>query len=228
MDKWREIWNRDDRVNDYILDTLIKANGFDKGAGTFTLDDWKEYTKEHFDILDIDKSDTIYDIGCGCGAFIYPLYINGHSVSGVDYSKSLIALANSVIPNSNFEHKEANMLDVDSKFDIVVSHSVFQYFKSLYYAEDIIKKMIQKANKKIAIFDINDKIKESEYHRIRMAQMCEIEYKEKYKGLEHMFYEKEWFKELGIRLNVKVNIFDQTFDKYSNSSLRFNVIMEKY
>ena len=37
MDKWREIWNKSDRIDDYILETLIKADGFDSGAGSFTL-----------------------------------------------------------------------------------------------------------------------------------------------------------------------------------------------
>jgi len=57
--------------------------------------------------------------------------------------------------------------------------------------------------------------------------MDKQEYKEKYKGLDHFFYEKNWFKEIAKEFNLKISIFDQTFENYSNSSLRFNVIMEK-
>ena len=138
----------------------------------------------------------------------------------------LIDLANTIMKNSNFINKEATKID-DIKYDIVISHSVFHYFKNLNYAKNVIKKMINKSNKKIAIFDINDKAKENEYHKTRMADMNKEDYKKKYQGLEHMFYDKKWFDNIAKEFNLKINIFDQTFGKYSNSKLRFNVIMEK-
>ena len=138
----------------------------------------------------------------------------------------LINLANTIMKNSNFINEEAINID-DIKYDIVISHSVFHYFKDLDYAKNVIRKMISKSNKKIAIFDINDKAKENEYHKIRMADMDEEVYKKKYQGLEHMFYDKKWFEDIAKEFNLKINIFDQTFEKYSNSKLRFNVIMEK-
>jgi hypothetical protein len=145
---------------------------------------------------------------------------------GVDYSMILIDLANTIMKNSNFINEEAINID-DIKYDIVISHSVFHYFKDLDYAKKTIKKMINKANKKIAILDVNDETKENEYHRIRMENMNKQDYKKKYQGLEHMFYNKEWFENIAKEFNLKINIFDQTFKKYSNSKLRFNVIMEK-
>ncbi len=42
-----------------------------------------------------------------------------------------------------------------------------------------------------------------------------------------MFYDKNWFEKKAKELNLNFEIFDQTFDSYSNSPLRFNVIMEK-
>jgi hypothetical protein len=118
-------------------------------------------------------------------------------------------------------------INTDLAYDFTLSHSVFHYFKDSYYARDVVVKMIQKSNKKIGIFDINDKAKESLYHQIRMGDMGKQEYKKKYKGLDHSFYEKKWFKEIATEFGLKISIFDQTFENYSNSSLRFNVIMEK-
>ena len=66
-----------------------------------------------------------------------------------------------------------------------------------------------------------------QYHQIRMANIDKKEYKEKYKGLEHLFYQKNWFKEIAKEFSLKISIFDQTFENYPNSSLRFNVIREK-
>ena len=226
MDKWKEIWNKDERISKIILESLIKADGFDSGAGSFSVDDWIKYTNEFYNILKIKNTDSIYDIGCGSGAFVYPLYLKKHLVGGVDYSKILIDLANTIMQDNNFTNNEAININ-DDRYDIVLSHSVFQYFKDLDYAKNTIKKMINKANKKIAILDINDATKENEYHRIRMENMNEQDYKTKYQGLEHMFYNKEWFENIAKEFNLKIDIFDQTFKKYSNSKLRFNVIMEK-
>ncbi|MDB9900847.1 class I SAM-dependent methyltransferase [Gammaproteobacteria bacterium] len=227
MSHWKKIWNKDDRINQIILECLVKADGFDSGAGSFTLEDWEKYQLEYIHKLDISPSDTIYDVGCGSGAFLYDLYLQKHSVGGVDYSMSLINLANSIMPNGEFTCDEAININTDLAYDFTLSHSVFHYFKDLDYARDVVVKMIQKSNKKIGIFDINDKAKESLYHQIRMGDMGKQEYKEKYKGLDHSFYEKNWFKEIASAFNLKISIFDQTFENYSNSSLRFNVIMEK-
>jgi SAM-dependent methyltransferase len=227
MNKWHEIWNKDERINKIILESLIKADGFDSGAGSFCVEDWLDYTNEFYSELDIKKEDTIFDVGCGSGAFVYPLYLKKYKVGGLDYSKILINLANTILKNCDFVCDEAVNLDLSNRYDIVISHSVFHYFKDLEYAKKVIKNMVIKSNKKIAIFDINDKSKEKQYHKIRMSNMDEKEYKEKYAILKHMFYEKSWFEEIAKELGLKIYIFDQAFKKYSNSQLRFNVIMEK-
>lgn len=227
MDKWKEIWNKEERVNKIVLETLIKADGFDSGAGSFSVDDWNEYTQQAFIKLDIKENESIFDVGCGSGAFVFPLYLKNNKVGGVDYSMVLIDLANTVMKNSHFEVKEATKIDTNEKFDYVISHSVFHYFKDLDYAKTVIRKMIDKTNQKIGIFDINDKAKENKYHKTRMEGMSKKEYEKKYAGLEHMFYDKDWFFALGKEFGLKVEIYDQSYEKYGNSSLRFNVIMEK-
>jgi len=129
--------------------------------------------------------------------------------------------------NSDFQHKLASEIDTDLKYDIVTSHSVFHYFESLEYAYEVVKKMILKSNKIVGIFDINDKFKESLYHKIRMGKMEHKYYVNKYKDLDHQFYEKNWFENIAKKYNLKINIYDQTFKNYSNSPLRFNVILFK-
>lgn len=118
-------------------------------------------------------------------------------------------------------------MDFKIKYDFVISHSVFHYFKNLEYVEDIIEKMLLKSNKSIGIFDINDKSKKSEYDEVRMGKMNKHEYAKKYEGLDHLFFEKKWFEEIAKKYGVEIKIFDQKFKGYSNSKLRFNVIMTK-
>lgn len=227
MNKWQKIWNKSDRVDDYILQTLIKADGFDTGAGSFTLKNWKIYTQELYNKLSVKSNESVYDIGCGSGAFLYPLYLSNIKVGGADYSSPLIDLANRVMKNCDFETREASKIDFKIKFDHVFSHSVFHYFINYEYAEDVIKKMLLKSTKSVGIFDINDKSKKSEYHKIRMGNMNKHEYAQKYDGLDHLFYEKRWFEEIAEKYSVNIEIFDQNFKDYSNSKLRFNVIMTK-
>ena len=107
------------------------------------------------------------------------------------------------------------------------SRSVFHYFINHEYAEEEIKKMLLKSTKSVGIFDLNDKSKKSEYHKIRMGNMNKNEYAQKYDGLDHLFYEKKWFEEIAEKYSVNIEIFDQNFKDYSNSKLRFNVIMTK-
>jgi len=227
MDKWREIWNKSDRIDDYILETLIKADGFDSGAGSFTLKNWKTYIQDFYNILSIKSNESVFDIGCGSGAFVYPIYLSGIKVGGIDYSAPLIDLANRVMKNCDFQQIEALKMDFKIKYDFVISHSVFHYFKNLEYAEDVIEKMLLKSTKRIGIFDINDKSKKSEYDKVRMGKMNKHEYAKKYEGLDHLFFEKKWFEEIAKKYGVEIKIFDQKFKGYSNSKLRFNVIMTK-
>ena len=82
MQKWKDIWNKSERVNKIILEMLIKADGFDSGAGSFSVDDWIDYTNDFYNKLNIKKTDSIFDVGCGSGAFVYPLYLKNHNVGG--------------------------------------------------------------------------------------------------------------------------------------------------
>ena len=54
-----------------------------------------------------------------------------------------------------------------------------------------------------------------------------MEYKEKYEGLDHLFYEKEQFIKIAEKNMVQIDIFEQNFSSYGNADLRFNVVMTK-
>jgi len=227
MSNWKEIWNKDDRVDRIILDMLIKADGFDSPTGSFTVDDWMEYTDTLYARLDIKEDCSIFDVGCGSGAFIYPFYLKNYDIGGLDYSKKLIFLARAIMPNREFIVDEAIRINTQDKYDIVVSHGVFFYFNDLDYAREVIVKMIKKSNEKIAIFDINDEAKQQMYHKLRMQTMSKEEYEKKYEGLEHLFYPKDFFRQIAKEHDLDIEIWDQDFDKYNNSQFRFNVIMRK-
>lgn len=51
-------------------------------AGSFTVDDWIEYTQEFFNKLKIQENQSIFDVGCGSGAFVFPLYLKNNKGGG--------------------------------------------------------------------------------------------------------------------------------------------------
>ena len=86
QDKWKEIWNRRTHLLEEVtLDALIKADGFDGGAGQVDVDNWQNYIQDISKQIYLKDTDTIFEIGCGAGAFIYPFFFKGHMVGGTDY-----------------------------------------------------------------------------------------------------------------------------------------------
>ena len=233
MSKWEKIWNKSDRINKIVLDCLVKADGFAGSSRAYKTNDWIEYCENIYSKIGISKEDRIFEIGCGSGAFLYPLYLKNISVGGNDFSKSLLNLAKNFMPESDFICKDAVNSNLNSSYEIVVSHSVFQYLNDLSGAEIVIKKMSQMTIKKFAILDVSDMSKRDLFLSERMKNYMkegytEADFKKRYEGLDHLFYSKEWFRELGSQLNLKIEIFDQVNKNYEKSILGFNVIFTKF
>jgi len=230
---WKSIWlkkgqNISEKNNLSLID-LIKADGFDSGAGDHTLESWKQFTALVIQKMGICDSNQVLDVGCGGGAFIMPIYEVGAKVFGIDYSDSLIKLAKHAMPSGEFQVAEANSIPFDSEqFDVVLSHSIFQYFPSVEYAQKVISEISRVLVKggKAAILDINDAQKKEQFFEIRMAKIGKEQYKEKYDAYPHRFYEKKWFLDSCNDLGLKASIEDQAIEAYGNSKFRFNVYIE--
>ncbi len=74
MNKWKAVWNKraisDQKID---LDTLVKLDGFDTGAGRIDVADWCAYVERIVKKLGIKECDTVFEIGCGSGAFLSAL-----------------------------------------------------------------------------------------------------------------------------------------------------------
>ena len=229
---WRSIWNRKSRIDDALLEFLLKIDGFDSGPGSFSAKDWKRYTSHIYKLLKIEPKDSIYEVGCGAGAFLYPLTVKGNAVSGIDYSSELVTWGNKVLDNACLVVGDAVKMEADKKFDILVSHGVFHYFSSLEYAKNVTNLMISKSIKSANILDVNDFEKKDEYQEERIRIFCEKggsreDYLARYNGLDHLFYPKNFFREIAIDFGISVEIQDQVFLDYGNSAFRYNVMFKK-
>lgn len=224
---WKEIWNNKNSTNTKInLQNLIALDGFDTGFGTIKVNDWITYITMIKEKMHISKTDSIYEVGCGSGAFLYPFYNDNHLVGGFDFSKSLINIAKEMMPQGKFEvldaieFKQNQLID---EYDYVISNGVFFYFPSYDYAQNVLKEMLKVAKKGVAILEVPDLEKKELALSIRKKNMSSIEYKKKYSGLDHLYFSKEWFKNFGYDVKIE----NQEINNYPNSEYRFNVFISK-
>jgi len=228
MSEWKTIWSkRSGGTAEVSLAALVAADGFDHGAGRIHLSAWERYTKRVSSWLNISASDSIFDVGCGAGAFVYPFFQSGHIVGGIDYSDGLVATARRAMTAMNFSVGEARDLDVTVSYDVVVANSVFHYFPDLGYAESVLEKMIRKARKAVGVLELPNAELQAEAEKSRAAALPPGEYEAKYRGLRHQYYSKQWIEELGIRHRCRVQIVDQQIEDYGNNRFRFNALFHK-
>ena len=112
----------------------------------------------------------------------------------------------------------------DKIYDLVLAHSVFQYFESLEVAKTVCYKMLEKSARKVAILDVpNKRLQKESEHARSIAQAGYQTTGE----LSHLYYEKQWFGQFAKEENIDIKIVDQAVDGYINSKYRFNVIITK-
>lgn len=231
---WHEVWNRKGRVAANVskplgLIDLIAFDGFDIGGGCFDEANWLDYVTEIEANLNISAGNYVCEVGCGAGALLYIFYEHGVRITGVDYADTLVAVARGMMPDMMFFVGQANQLPyADEQFDVVFSHSVFQYFPYLDYAARVLQEMhrITKHGGLIAVLDIPDAAKQREAEAFRRGNMSSAEYERLYANHPHLYYDKDWFRRT-LGFSGSIDIFDQKFPGYGNSGYRFNVKIVK-
>jgi hypothetical protein len=112
------------------------------------------------------------------------------------------------------------------QYDYVVSMSVFQYFSDLSYVADITNKMLLKSkSKKIAILDVNDIDKKIDF--LNYKKLTIENYEEKYKGLDQLYIDKQFWIEFGNTFNCKVEIEPCIIKDYDNAPFKYNVYVSQ-
>jgi trans-aconitate methyltransferase len=227
--KWQSVWqahttNDSETGTGSQLARLLRADGYDTGFGSMSDQAFSSFVATTCASLKIESGDTVFEVGCGAGAFLYPPYTAGVRVGGIDYSESLIAHAREVMPSGQFEVKEATALEVTPTADVVISCGVFLYFASLEYASEVIGRMSSKATRAVAILDIADAARAAEALAVRQAHLGgAAAYAARYAGLDHQAYDRQWIvDELMAAGLTDVRVEDQDIEGYANSRFRFN------
>ncbi len=230
---WKYLWNRhlesgfklsDDP--DRLLKSLLVSDGFDIGSRVIEPEDWNYYVKRMVRSLGLKKHMKVFEVGCGGGAFLYPLYLNGFSVGGIDFASTLVHLARLAMPNGRFEVCNAVDLDVTERVDVVVANSVIQYFDSLNRVEAVLLRMMQKADV-VAVLNIPDWRTEVDEDEDCRDDIHGDAYNEIYKDLRHLYFEQNWFRMVANNHGWKVRITRQQIPNYGKNPFRFNVVMKR-
>jgi trans-aconitate methyltransferase len=227
--EWRKVWERQGLEagganRDPVLSDLILADGFNTGFGDLTIEAWSGFVTRICNSMRLVAGDSLFDVGCGSGAFLYLPYLNGVTVGGVDYATSQIARAQRAMPKGTFAVGEAVTVDTSNRFDVVMSCAVFLYFDSLDYAREVIQRMRRKAIRAVAILDIPDAAtaETALAHRQEVLGGPEA-YSRRYAGLDHQVYDRDWFAEImqdaGL---VDIRVESQDIAGYENGRFRFN------
>ena len=235
MDNWKQIWSKKQlsSTEHRSLYDLIVADGFDTGVGSYDEDSWRKMVVDFLNRTKLNEAANVLELGCGSGAFIFALNeLVQARYYGLDYSSSLIETARLALPEADFIASEASAPVFDDiSFDIVFSHSVFQYFPNLDYANTVIERWCKniKQGGMLVLLDLNDKNNEDNYHRERMqAYTSPDDYYDNYKGLEHLFFDKgnlvSKLKACGM---TSIEYFDHAVTDYGNAKFRFNIICVK-
>lgn len=223
MKTWNDIWkSRYVPVTENLdLECLLRLNGYDGDQSRLTPKNLQTALRKYESLMNLDRGERIYEVGCGTGALLANWYSLGYEVGGCDLSNSLIGYAKKAFPKGNWSVLEADKLRIKKYYDHYVAFGLFMYFPDYEYAKRVVCRMLINARKSVSIFDIPDLAKklDSEDTRRRMIP----DYETKYATAQHLYYSKEWWVNISEDLGVSCHIYDQNIQGYENSRWRFNV-----
>lgn len=237
--KWHEIWERRytdvdlalGGVRDVFLE-LKRLDGWDSTGDMLTYEQFYEQYIQIRNELEFSAKTgrhiikSIFEVGCGSGPNLYLFQEEGIQVGGIDYSHSLIKVAQTVLKDPvELLCDEAVNLPESITYDSVLSNSVFSYFDSCEYAEEVLEKMYRKANYSIGILDIHDINKKKSFVEYRKA--IDKDYEEKYKELPKFFYDKVFFLKFAEKHNMNIRFSTEGMGDYWNNDFVFHCYMTK-
>jgi trans-aconitate methyltransferase len=236
MNRWKEVWNkRTDEVtkSDDVFSMyceLKKADGFDVQTNDGYYRDLYAQSTDALDMINKyagGGTDSVFEVGCGSGVNLYlwqKLY-DVKRLGGVDYSESLVKIARQVVAEADVSCVEAGNIDTEVKYDIVMSDSVFQYFPDVSYGMEVLEKMLDRANRVVAVLEVHDLAKKEELMAHRKSMVSD--YDERYRGLDKTFYSKDEMIDLAQRNNCEYHIVQPHNKSYWNNEYVFDFYMVK-
>ena len=118
--------------------------------------------------LDIGPGTRVFEVDCGNGEFLFPLYSNGYIVGGSDGDPAAIAQALGAMPEGLFSVAMAAALDPALPWDVVICRSL-RGAPDPDYMRGLVARMFAKATHAVALLDVPE-----ENHRALMHALAEV------------------------------------------------------
>jgi len=225
---WADIWSLRSvkATSGTDIADLLVADGYDTPFARIQGDDWVDYVERWAERLKVNEGTSVYEIGCGAGAFLVPLQEIGAKVAGCDLSPALIDLARQALPSAELDVLEASAISDQPRYDVVIANAVFPYFPSLEYARRVVEHMVSKSRLRVAVLDVPDAdLRDEEIARRARLYGGNTAYEGRYEGLQHLVFSREWFTETLTQLGLQDLWFGrEELDGYANGSTRFSVV----
>ena len=115
--------------------------------------------------LDIGPGTRVFEVDCGNGEFLFPLYSNGYIVGGTDGDPQAIERALEAMPDGLFTVGMGSALDPAMPWDVVVCRS-FAGAPDLDYMRGLLARMFAKATHAIALLNVPEKSHQALMHAL--------------------------------------------------------------
>lgn len=117
--------------------------------------------------LDIGPGTRVFEVDCGSGEFLYPLYLNGYIVGGIDADPDAVEEAIVTMPDGLFQVGMASALDPGTPWDVVVCRSLAGA-PSNDYLRGLVARMMAKATHAVALIDVPE-----QHHQLLLRALTE-------------------------------------------------------
>lgn len=208
MSRGAEVWGRRtlDPSRRGTLAQLLAADGMDTGFGDVGEDAWRAFVARVGQRLGIGPGVRVYEVGCGAGAFLYPMLERGVAVGGLDRSSAPVGFARAAMPSAAFTVGEAQSPGPSEPWGDA---------------------MVRKARRAVAILDVPDLAHRDEDLAMRWGEMGKEAYRERYRDLEHLYGSREWLSGALVEAGCRAaSTESQAISGYSNAAFRFNAFAE--
>lgn len=233
---WETIWTERDVESSNeteILGSMLRASGYDYGPGYVTEEEYLESVRVAENLMALQQSDKVLDLGCGAGALSYVLgREGGPAVTGVDISKNLLNFARAVNPSNLFIELNLNGIGrnghrLPGSYDWIVALSLFQYLPRD-DALNLFREALSIARKGVLISDLPDSHRREESEEYRRQLVGLAEYSKRYSHLPHSYYSSSDFRmivaEPLFSSSWDLQVQDKSIIDYPQGRLRFTVV----
>ena len=118
--------------------------------------------------LDIGPGTRVFEVDCGDGEFLLPLYANGYVVGGIDGDPSAIERALEAMPEGLFTVSMSSALDPAMPWDVVICRSL-KGQADVDQVRGLVARMFAKATHAVALLDVPD-----QHQRLVVHSLAEV------------------------------------------------------